>query len=702
MYTIRKKSSLLLFFLVAVTLSFGTVNDAKANPIGFPQVFYDSREGPGQNIYTTQGVHFTAGTGWAVSAKALSITFDGITFIPLVDGTVDFHAAFIDSSVSGGFVTGNFTGVGGPLPDLIVADETGELAGTNYFNRTVRGALAATDGVTESSFVVVSGSLAPFYAQSGGIGSNNGDLFSINPSFSATTFANNFDGHIAGIVAPARVPEPSTLVLLSASLAGLLGYGWRRQKLKNLGSESPTRSNQHFGFIREVHMSTSLRHFQNARPSVKFLMRRLVQILIGAGVTLISDVTLGAPLHPTSLYINTNGNLVELIDNSGTLDGKPFSQYALFINPRSLDGNDVAFHVLFNDLSQGIYVLNKTNPGNITRITDTNTAVPGGMGNFSEFIGSGGVGAAVNSGTVAFYGEDALHRSGVYTSTKGLITAVADSNTLIPGGIGTFTSFSLPTTDSGNVAFRGAGSLGQLGIYTNVNGQLNVVADTNTAVPGGVGNFTRMTPWFSFDAGHIAFRGLDTLGQSGVYTDLSGQLTAVADTHTPIPGGTGSFTDFLAIGNQLSDDEVAFVGYGELGQAGVYTFVNGQFDVIADTDTPIPGGFGNFTDFGPLSLDDGNLVFLGLGVGQKGYYTNLGGQLRVVGDLNTLNFVDFSLLNGPSISGEHILFAAKTPEPSSIVLLTSALILLFARYRQGTYKARTIVSSVGILGAAST
>ena len=176
----------------------GLVDNVKANVIGFPQVIYDSREGPGQNIYTTQGLHFTAGVGLAVSAKALSITYDGITFIPLVNGTVDFHAAFIDSSVSGGFVTGTFTGVGGPLPDLIVADETGVLAGTNYNGRNVRGALAATDGITDSTFVVVSGSLAPFYAQSGGIGHNNGDLFNLNPLFSATTFANNFDGDIAG------------------------------------------------------------------------------------------------------------------------------------------------------------------------------------------------------------------------------------------------------------------------------------------------------------------------------------------------------------------------------------------------------------------------------------------------------------------------------------------------------------------------
>jgi hypothetical protein len=232
MCTIQKKSCLAPFFLVlmALALFFGSVNDAKTNSIGFPQIFYDSSAGPGQNIYTTQGLHFTAGVGWAVSARALSITFDGITFIPLVNGTVDFHSAFIDSSVSGGSVTGNFTGVGGPLPDLIVADETGELAGTNYRNRHATAAIGATAGSTDSIFVVVSGSLAPFFAQSGGIGSNNGVLFNINPPFSATTFANNFDGQIAGIIGP--VPGPivgAGLPGLVAACGGLLAW-WRRRK----------------------------------------------------------------------------------------------------------------------------------------------------------------------------------------------------------------------------------------------------------------------------------------------------------------------------------------------------------------------------------------------------------------------------------------------------------------------------------------
>ncbi|MCH7753333.1 MAG: hypothetical protein IH898_14425, partial [Planctomycetes bacterium] len=42
---------------------------------------------------------------------------------------------------------------------------------------------------------------------------------------------------------------------------------------------------------------------------------------------------------------------------------------------------------------------------------------------------------------------------------------IADENTAIPSGTGNFTFFALPRLDGGNVAFQGSGSGGQSGIY---------------------------------------------------------------------------------------------------------------------------------------------------------------------------------------------------------------------------------------------
>ncbi len=57
-------------------------------------------------------------------------------------------------------------------------------------------------------------------------------------------------------------------------------------------------------------------------------------------------------------------------------------------------------------------------------------------------------------------------------------TKIADTTTPIPGGTGNLTGFDgPPSIDGGDVAFRGVGSSLQLGIYSTVGG-LNAVADT--------------------------------------------------------------------------------------------------------------------------------------------------------------------------------------------------------------------------------
>ena len=131
-------------------------------------------------------------------------------------------------------------------------------------------------------------------------------------------------------------------------------------------------------------------------------------------------------------------------------------------------------------------------------------------------------------------------------------TKIADTNTPIPGGTGTFTGFGVaPSIDGGDVAFIGFGDPGftALGIYSTVGGTLGVVANLNTPIPGGTGNFTNLGSNFdnpSIDGGVVAFHGTGT-GQQGIYSKVGGTLGAVADLNTPIPGGTGNFTGFGSV-----------------------------------------------------------------------------------------------------------------------------------------------------------
>ena len=99
----------------------------------------------------------------------------------------------------------------------------------------------------------------------------------------------------------------------------------------------------------------------------------------------------------------------------------------------------------------------------------------------------------------------------------------------------------------------------------------------------------------------------------------------VSDTATPIPGGTGTFLNFLGAPS-LSAGNVAFVATGAGGQAGVYVlYPPGPAMPVADTSTAIPGGVGNFVSYPPSPIiSGGNVVFVGNGSGgQAGVYAVL-------------------------------------------------------------------------------
>ena len=106
-----------------------------------------------------------------------------------------------------------------------------------------------------------------------------------------------------------------------------------------------------------------------------------------------------------------------------------------------------------------------------------------------------------------------------------------------------------------------------------------------------------------------------------------------------------------------------------------------QYEVVARSGiTPIPGGVGNFTVFGPESAIDsnGNVVFLGgggydnNGKAQGGVYTFIGGQHQKVADYNTLipggggaTFTQFSSVDKNDIDNGRVAFTANTISPGT-------------------------------------
>src|SRR5438876_2295119 len=69
-----------------------------------------------------------------------------------------------------------------------------------------------------------------------------------------------------------------------------------------------------------------------------------------------------------------------------------------------------------------------------------------------------------------------------------------------------------------------------------------LIADNRTPVPGGTGTFGGFYDNRAIHQGDVVFIGFDSTGTSGIYSFRNGQLAVVADTHTTVPGTTSLFT----------------------------------------------------------------------------------------------------------------------------------------------------------------
>ena len=367
--------------------------------------------------------------------------------------------------------------------------------------------------------------------------------------------------------------------------------------------------------------------------------------------------------------------------NTSVPNGTDTSKFIYFFNNApSLDNGSVAF--LANGIlstepyevagPQGVLGIYTNLGGSLNVLVDTRTRVPGSTRNFFSFSSP-----SVKNGSVAFAGSltPGSPTQGIYTNIGGSLNTVADVNTLVPGSTENFGYLTAPSLDNGSVAFLRSGLGFPIeGVYTNVDGSLSAIADRNTAIPGGTGNFTRFSnPYLS--NGSVTFIGFgdsDGVSQAGIYTNLGGLLNAIADNNTAIPGGTGNFTNFTSLTSE--NGSVAFIGERREtlskppSQQGIYTNLGGSLKAIADLNTPIPNGRGNFTSFRSVSLNKGNIAFLGTDSSSQGIYTNLGGSLtKVIATGDTLDGKTVSssvpqldqglLLGANSLSGNQIAFS---------------------------------------------
>jgi hypothetical protein len=287
----------------------------------------------------------------------------------------------------------------------------------------------------------------------------------------------------------------------------------------------------------------------------------------------------------------------------------------------SLEAGHVSFLGQHDD-GQGIYAVSPN--GMPSLVADSTTLVPGTMTPFArlgQWHSRDGSRVLFNALAFPESGSDLIE--GVYVVEDGMITTIADLNTPLPSGTGNFTSLwnpdESPSADGGRITFVGGGE-NQEGIYTAHGGTLSRMVDTSTHMP----NDTRSFQYFRspiLDGERLAFvADLDDSTQ-GIYLHnlATGTLSVVADSNTPLPGGESNFGSFGFGPSAILDfegDIIAFLGNAESsehGAMGVYRYdiSTGALTAVAEAGAPVPGQPAG--EFGPyfqsVSVDGGHVAF---------------------------------------------------------------------------------------------
>lgn len=382
-------------------------------------------------------------------------------------------------------------------------------------------------------------------------------------------------------------------------------------------------------------------------------------------------------------------NFSRVVDSATAVPGMAATFNSFANGAPVIDGDNLAFIGQF----PGGFGYYKVVGGNLSKVADTSTTMPGGPGTFT-FLSAGDI--AISGSDVAFIGvriAGGVFR-GIYTDSGGTLHPIVDNNTNLPGNPSTkFAAFSSVSLDNGNVSFRSFNfTSGQEGVYTTLGGTLRTVAQA------GAGGFTSLADRTQIDGDRIVFGGRLT-GQTGlgVRAEIAGTLVTIADQSTPLPGGGGNFSGntFAAV---VSGTNVAFMN-GNGFPFTVYADLGAGLTSIAGPGTLVAGGV--IESAGSPSIDGTNLVFLATDESTQltGIYTTLGGSLqKLIGEGDILNGFQVSqiFLSSDAISGDKIAFgvnlsgggqaiyvATLVPEPSSIALgLLGVVSLLTTAYRR--------------------
>jgi len=278
-------------------------------------------------------------------------------------------------------------------------------------------------------------------------------------------------------------------------------------------------------------------------------------------------------------------------------------------------------------------------------VADSMTAFPGGFPGETFETFADDQPALVSSRCMAFVGDGSLDGGGLFLVRNGDIEIVADVNTPVPGGLPgeLFDEFDAFSLDGCDVVFRASGLAGTIGIYRKREAEpLEGLVDVFSPAP--VGTFTDLhEPWTH--GGLVVFRAEHPGCGNGIFLYEGGEIDLIVDEcgGVQVPGGQpGEIFTGLDTRPILEERAVTFRGVGNVVTTGIYRVDETGIETVADATTFVPGGapgetFTGFQSYAPTS--EGEVVFLGLGSAFSiGIYRESGGQLERLLDLAAAAF----------------------------------------------------------------
>ncbi|MBN1684868.1 MAG: hypothetical protein JW855_05510 [Gammaproteobacteria bacterium] len=224
------------------------------------------------------------------------------------------------------------------------------------------------------------------------------------------------------------------------------------------------------------------------------------------------------------------------------------------------------------------------------------------------------------------------------------LSKMVDTETLAPGNFNYFIDFkALSLNENGQFVFVGDAKRDYKGVYTNLLGPLSIVADKDTVIPG-----YKDKKFVDFSEGEsLAFLGkkIVFLGRAyyeppTLYEYDQGTLTKIADLNTRVPSdGLVTFTQFLKP-KISADNAIFFIGQGNDNLYGIYERTpEGQLKALLPPNSPIPGQKDYFVQISHFAINHTNHDFAFVGRGKNnlnGLYMSHNGKIYSLVDKTVL------------------------------------------------------------------